>query len=169
VSDIGNIPATSEITPERVYLQRREFIKSSLLFAATSSGVGSTLLWLMRGLRAKDHEKTAKASATGAPDDDSALTVARHYDYASGEKNTSYNGVTNYNNFYEFGTDKSDPAANADCLRPRPWRVAIDGEVARPQVFEVTSSSNRFPLRNASTGCVASKPGRWLSHGWVSR
>ena len=63
MSDISNIPATSEITPERVYLQRREFIKNSLLFAATSSGVGSTLLWLMRGLRAKDHEKTSKAAA----------------------------------------------------------------------------------------------------------
>ncbi len=146
MSDIGNIPATSEITPQRVYLQRREFIKSSLLFAATSSGVGSTLLWLMRGLRAKDHEKTAKATATGAPDDDSALTIARHYDYASGEKNTSYNGVTNYNNFYEFGTDKSDPAANADSLRPRPWHVAIDGEVAHPQVFEVEQLIKSFLL-----------------------
>ena len=99
----------------------------------------------MRGLRAKDHEKTAKAAATGAPDD-TALTVARHYDYASGEKNTSYNGVTNYNNFYEFGTDKSDPAANADSLRPRPWRVAIDGEVARPQAFEVDQLIKSFPL-----------------------
>jgi hypothetical protein len=62
VSGIGNIPSTSEITPEKVYLQRREFIKNSLLFAATSTGVGSTLLWLMRGLRAKDQEKTAAAT-----------------------------------------------------------------------------------------------------------
>jgi methionine sulfoxide reductase catalytic subunit len=145
VSDIGNIPATSEITPERVYLQRREFIKGSLLFAATSSGVGGTLLWLMRGLRAKDHEKTANVAATGAPDD-TALTIARHYDYASGEKNTSYNGVTNYNNFYEFGTDKSDPAANAFTLKPRPWHVAIDGEVSHPQVFEVEQLIKSFPL-----------------------
>src|SRR5271155_2833581 len=122
VSDIGVIPPTSEITPERVYLQRREFIKSSLLFAATSSAVGSTLLWLMRGLRAKDDEKTAKAPATGAPDDDTALTVAQHYDYATEEKNTSYNDVTNYNNFYEFGTDKKDPAAKANTLRTRPPR-----------------------------------------------
>src|SRR5277367_534879 len=98
----------------------------------------------MRGLRAKDHEKTAKAPGTGAPDDDSALTIARHYDYASGEKNTSYNGVTNYNNFYEFGTDKSDPAASADSLRPRHWHVAIDGEVARPQVFAVDQLIKSF-------------------------
>ena len=52
--------SSSEVTPERLYLQRREFIKNLLLFAATSSGVGSTLLWLMRGLRAKDHEKGRK-------------------------------------------------------------------------------------------------------------
>src|SRR5260370_37438083 len=100
----------SEISPETVYLRRREFIKSSLLFAATSSGVGSTLLWLMRGLRAKDHEKGAH---TVTPDDQSALTVAQHFEYASADKNTSYNAVTNYNNFYKFGTDKSNPAANA--------------------------------------------------------
>jgi len=122
------------MTPERLYLQRREFIKNSLLFAATSTGVGSTLLWLMRGLRAKDREKDA---ATVTPDDNTALNVTRHLDYASGEKNTSYNGVTNYNNFYEFGTDKSDPAANAGTLKPRPWQVTIEGEVARPQVFEI--------------------------------
>ena len=119
MSRIGNIPSTSEITPETVYLRRREFIKSSLLFAATSSGVGSTLLWLMRGLRAKDHEK---AAATVTPDVNTALNVTRHLDYASGEKNTSYNGVTNYNNFYEFGTDKSDPAATAGTLRPHQWQ-----------------------------------------------
>ncbi|MGC1416354.1 MAG: molybdopterin-dependent oxidoreductase, partial [Candidatus Acidiferrum sp.] len=146
MSDIGNIPATSEITPERVYLQRREFIKSSLLFAATSTGVGSTLLWLMRGLRAKDHDKPTTAAATGASGDDSSLTVARHFDYSPGEKSTSFNGVTNYNNFYEFGTDKSDPAANAYTLKPRPWQVAIDGEVAHSQVFEVDQLIKSLPL-----------------------
>jgi len=143
VSEIGNIPSTSEITPERVYLQRREFIKSSLLFAATSSGVGSTLLWLMRGLRAKDHEKTA---VIVTQEDSRSLISTRRSDYSSGETKTSYNDVTNYNNFYEFGTDKSDPAANAGTLRPHPWKVTIDGEVARPQVFEIDQLIKSFPL-----------------------
>jgi methionine sulfoxide reductase catalytic subunit len=143
VPGIGNISSTSEITPERVYLQRREFIKNSMLFAATSTGVGSTLLWLMRGLRARDHEK---AAPTATPVDSSALNVIRHFDYASGEKNTSYNGVTNYNNFYEFGTDKSDPAANAGTLRPHPWQVTIEGEVTHPQVFEIQQLIKSFPL-----------------------
>ncbi len=143
MSEIGNIPSTSEITPERVYLQRREFIKSSLLFAATSSGVGSTLLWLMRGLRAKDHEKTA---VIVTQEDSRSLISTRRSDYSSGETKTSYNDVTNYNNFYEFGTDKSDPAANAGTLRPHPWKVTIDGEVARPQVFEIDQLIKSFPL-----------------------
>ena len=144
MSGIGNIPSSSEVTPERLYLQRREFIKNSLLFAATSSGVGSTLLWLMRGLRAKDHEKTARTPQRRMTR--AALTVTRHLDYASGEKSNSYNAVTNYNNFYEFGTDKSDPAANAGTLKPRPWQVTIEGEVARPQVFEIDELIKSFPL-----------------------
>jgi sulfoxide reductase catalytic subunit YedY len=143
VSGIGKILSSSEVTSERVYLQRREFIKNSLLFAATSGGVGSTLLWLMRGLRAKDHEK---GTTTATSDDLDALTVTRHLDYASGEKSNSYNAVTNYNNFYEFGTDKSDPAANAGTLKPRPWQVTIEGEVARPQVFEIDELIKSFPL-----------------------
>ena len=143
MSGIGNMLSSNEVTPERLYLQRREFIKNSLLFAATSSGVGSSLLWLMRGLRAKDHEKGAN---TAMPDDRAALTVTRHLDYASGEKNNSYNAVTNYNNFYEFGTDKSDPAANAGTLKPRPWQVTIEGEVARPQVFDIDELLKSFPL-----------------------
>jgi sulfoxide reductase catalytic subunit YedY len=48
------------------------------------------------------------------------------------EKLTSYEHATTYNNFYEFGTDKSDPAANAGTLKPRPWTVAIEGEVKKP-------------------------------------
>jgi sulfoxide reductase catalytic subunit YedY len=133
----------TDITPEKVYLQRREFIKNSLLFAATSTGVGTTLLWLMRGLRAKDHEK---AAATVALNDNTSLNVIRHFDYASGEQNTSYDGITNYNNFYEFGTDKTDPAANAGTLRPHPWQVTIEGEVARPQVFDIDQLIHSFPL-----------------------
>jgi sulfoxide reductase catalytic subunit YedY len=48
---------------------------------------------------------------------------------------TPYRGVTTYNNFYEFGTDKSDPATHGGRFKPRPWSVAIDGECARPGVY----------------------------------
>ncbi|MBI1723470.1 MAG: protein-methionine-sulfoxide reductase catalytic subunit MsrP [Gemmatimonadetes bacterium] len=50
---------------------------------------------------------------------------------------TSYEAITHYNNFYEFGTGKEDPAANAHTLRPRPWTVEIAGEVARPARYDL--------------------------------
>ncbi|MGD8497184.1 MAG: protein-methionine-sulfoxide reductase catalytic subunit MsrP, partial [Gemmatimonadales bacterium] len=50
---------------------------------------------------------------------------------------TPYEDVTTYNNFYEFGTGKEDPARNAHSLRPRPWSVAIEGEVAKPAVYDL--------------------------------
>jgi sulfoxide reductase catalytic subunit YedY len=147
VSDIGNIPSTSEITPERVYLQRREFIRNSLLFTATSTSVGGTLLWLMKGLRAEGHKTSSSGVALAAPaEDPSLLTISRRYDYASGEPETPFESVTTYNNFYEFGTDKGDPAENALTLKPRPWTVTIEGEVAKPQVIDIDQLIKLFPL-----------------------
>ena len=161
-----NIPAASEITPERAYLGRREFLRNSLLFTATSTGIGTSLLWLMCGLRAQDHKKLA---ASGTAQDSNALTIARRSDYAPGEPRTSYEDITTYNNFYEFGTDKSDPAANAHTLRPRPWTVIIEGEVARPQTIDIDQLLKWFPLeervyRHAlRRGLVDGHPLGWLS------
>lgn len=58
---------------------------------------------------------------------------------------TPYEDVTTYNNFYEFGTDKRDPARNAHTLVPRPWTVAVEGEVHRPGRFDVDDLITRFP------------------------
>jgi sulfoxide reductase catalytic subunit YedY len=52
-------------------------------------------------------------------------------------KPTSYDIVTSYNNYYEFGTGKDDPKANAHTLRPRPWSIAVEGEVKKPAVYDV--------------------------------
>ncbi len=142
MAESNPLPA-SEITSEKLYLRRREFIRNSLLFTATSTGIGTTLLWLMRGLRAKDHKKPVPSAIA---QDSSALTIARRFDYASGEARTPYESVTTYNNFYEFGTDKSDPAANAHTLRSRPWTVSIEGEVARPQTIDIEQVLKWFPL-----------------------
>lgn len=139
-----NAPAAREITPERTYLRRREFLRNSLVFTATSTGVGSTLLWLMRGLRATPH-KQPSGSVTQA-DDHTVLTIAQRADYASGEPKTPLESVTSYNNFYEFGTGKSDPAENALTLRPRPWTLTIEGAVAQPQILDVDQLLKWFPL-----------------------
>ncbi|HET8656863.1 MAG TPA: protein-methionine-sulfoxide reductase catalytic subunit MsrP [Longimicrobiaceae bacterium] len=95
---------SSEITPEKLYLNRRDFL-GQLTGVALSAAVGTTLLGAC----------DARAQPPGE------------------EKLTSYEDITHYNNFYEFGTGKEDPADNAPAvLRPRPWTVKIDGLVKRP-------------------------------------
>ena len=133
----GKSPPASEITPEAFYLRRREFIRNAALFTATSAGVGGGLLWLMRGGRAEP-----KTDATRTPD----LTVARRDDFAPGESATPYRDVTTYNNFYEFGVEKSDPAEYAGTLRTRPWTVSIEGEVGKPQLVDIDRLLGWFPL-----------------------
>jgi methionine sulfoxide reductase catalytic subunit len=89
-----------EITDERLYLGRREWL--------TSVGLASVAL----------------APLTGRP----PMVLGRRDD----DEPTSYNDITSYNNFYEFGLDKGDPKKYAQGLRTRPWTVRVDGEVARP-------------------------------------
>jgi sulfoxide reductase catalytic subunit YedY len=62
------------------------------------------------------------------------------------EKSTAYGDVTSYNNFYEFGTDKSDPARHAGTLKPRPWTVAVEGEVRKPKVFDLDDLLKLAPM-----------------------
>ena len=132
----SDIPS-SEITPERLYLRRREFLKNGALFTATAGGVGATLLWLMRGLRTRDRE-TAERGAR--------LAISERGKYVVDEPKTRYEAVTSYNNFYEFGVEKTDPAENAGHLATRPWTVRIEGEVARPQTVDVDDLFRWFPL-----------------------
>jgi len=141
----GKSPPASEITPEALYLRRRDFIRNAALFTATSAGVGGSLLWLMRGGRAEPKSGSQSGSqtdATGTPD----LTVARQDDFAPGESPTAYRDVTTYNNFYEFGVEKSDPAEYAGTLRTRPWTISIEGEVGKPQVVDIDRLLGWFPL-----------------------
>ena len=134
---------SSEITPEALYLRRREFIRNAALFTATSAGVGSGLLWLMQGGRSEPKPPAAEIAAdTGRP----ALTIARRGPYGTDEAQTPFRDVTTYNNFYEFGTEKSDPAELAGTMRTRPWTIAIEGEVGRPQVVDIDTLLGWFPL-----------------------
>ena len=142
MSEASKPPPPSEITPEGAYLRRREFLRHSLLFTATSRTVGGTLLWLMRGLRANDRQKPASPTSLQP----STLTITRQLDYSSGESKTPYGSVTSYNNFYEFGVDKGDPAENAHTLKTRPWTIAIEGEVKRPQIIDIDRLLEWFPL-----------------------
>ena len=143
MSRLGRDPATSEITPERLYLRRREFIRNAALFTATSAGVGGGLLWLMQGGRAEPKPPVVDG---GTDADQPALEVARRGPYGTGEPQTPFRDVTTYNNFYEFGDDKSDPTERAGTLRTRPWTIAVEGEVHRPQVIDIDTLLGWFPL-----------------------
>lgn len=139
--EIPKEPQRSEITPESLYLRRREFIKNAALLLATAGGVGGALTALSGGKRPGN---AAPPLGEGVPPPP-AFFIERSK-YTTDEPETSYEDVTTYNNFYEFGTDKTDPSRNAHTLKPRPWSVTIDGEVAKPAVLDIDTLMGLFPI-----------------------
>lgn len=115
--------APSEITPPEIYRDRRRFMQ----------GMGAL---------------AAGAALGAAPDAGAGIKLAgvRDSAYTLDEKRTPYKDVTTYNNFYEFGTGKDNPADRASSLKPRPWTVAIEGEVRRPQTWDIDALLKLAPL-----------------------
>ena len=74
------------------------------------------------------------------------LNIASRSPFSTTENETPYNDVTHYNNFYEFGTDKTDPAKNATRLRTSPWTVNVTGAVSKPQKFDIDALLKLAPL-----------------------
>ena len=112
---------SSEITPEALYLDRRRFI--GVAAAAGAAAAAGILLPPLLGRGGDANDGGAGLAAREAGGD-----VAQ----GKADKLTPWEDVTGYNNFYEFGTGKDDPARNAGTLRPRPWTVRVEGEVAKP-------------------------------------
>ncbi len=106
-----DIPS-GEITQEKLYWTRREFVRAA--------GLG-----------------TAAAVLPGAAGDLLARAPGGEGWRGDEDKLTPWEDLTGYNNFYEFGTDKEDPARNATRFRTSPWKVEIAGEVARPAVYDL--------------------------------
>jgi sulfoxide reductase catalytic subunit YedY len=123
-------PLSSEITPREVYEQRRELLK---LAAA-----GGALALAGRQARA---QTAGPGKLTPLHGGRSAVPGAMTM-----EKLTSYTDVTSYNNFYEFGTGKDDPGRAAHTLKPRPWSVAVEGEVKKPKTFDIDELLKLSPL-----------------------
>ncbi|MDY6946568.1 MAG: protein-methionine-sulfoxide reductase catalytic subunit MsrP [Pseudomonadota bacterium] len=103
----------SEITSESVYFERRQLLQAAL--AAGVAGIGAG--W------------TADAGAV------SDLKVERNPKYTVSDPINSYEDITTYNNFYEFGLDKGDPAANSGRFKPAPWSVKVSGEAENTGTF----------------------------------
>ena len=135
-------PKQSDVTAESLYLNRREFFKNAALFAGVATGFGAGLLWLTGDASRRNEAAKAPGSTSGLAD----LTVTRRQNYAGDESTNSFEQITTYNNFYEFGADKSDPSQNAHTLRTRPWAVAIEGNVHEPRVLGIEEILGWFPL-----------------------
>lgn len=118
----GDDIARSEITPRAMFERRRRVLQAAGIAAAGGllGGSGVALAAL-----ASPDARAAKLAAKANP----KFVVA--------DKATPFKDITSYNNFYEFGTDKSDPAHYAGSLRPQPWRVSVEGEVLHPKVFGI--------------------------------
>ncbi|MEO7761035.1 MAG: protein-methionine-sulfoxide reductase catalytic subunit MsrP, partial [Casimicrobiaceae bacterium] len=118
IRSAADIPS-SEITSHDHFTKRRELIKAAgaiSVLAATGISLGLS------------------ASARADP---IRLFGMKKSPLSIDEKQTPYDVVTSYNNFYEFGTDKSDPAENAGRLKVAPWSVSVEGEIKRPKVYDI--------------------------------
>lgn len=115
--------AESAITPKSLYLKRRAFI------AAAAGGVTAAALPSIAGAAQFIQPLSAKPSA-----------------YKVDDKLTSKEDVTSYNNFYEFGTGKEDPARNSGSLNTRPWTIEVGGMVAKPKVIDIETILKEFPM-----------------------
>ena len=111
----------SEITPKELYQRRREFLRLA---------VGTTIAAALPGQMMADEKLPNRVKSA----------------YAVPDKLTPLKDITNYNNFYEFGTDKESPAKAAGSLKTRPWTVAVEGEVRNPKVWDIDSLLKLAPL-----------------------
>jgi sulfoxide reductase catalytic subunit YedY len=125
----------SDVTPETCYLSRRQLMAGVAALAVV-------------GGRARDG---AAAAPTGAP-----LKATPNPAYRLADPLTKVEAATTYNNFYEFGTDKDDPARRAHTLKPRPWHVQVEGLCAKPRTFDIEEILKLAPLeeRIYSLRCV---------------
>ena len=115
--------APSEITPLEVFERRRDFLRT-----ASGTALGIALQPLSTAFAAEK------------------LSVGVKSPLSTQETQTAYKDVTSYNNFYEFGTDKSDPAQHAHTLKTRPWTVSVEGLVKQPKTFAIDDLIKLAPL-----------------------
>jgi len=108
---------SSEITSESAYVNRRQFLKDTGLISLTAGGI---LAACREGAAAQEQDLKAEQ--------------------------TPYDDVTSYNNYYEFGTDKEDPKANAQQFKTKPWSVKVEGLVSKPATYQLEDFIKPYKL-----------------------
>jgi methionine sulfoxide reductase catalytic subunit len=119
----------SEVTPRELYLRRREFLGAAGVAAAAVAG----------------NVLTPGDGFAQNPAAQKLLNLKKS-SFSTTESLNSYRDVTTYNNFYEYGLDKGDPAKYAGALKPRPWSVKVEGECAKPATYNIEDILKWFPL-----------------------
>jgi len=114
----------SEVTPKKWYMNRRTFIAAASAAGVAALG-GSSLRQLF--------SPAQKAQAAAKIDN------LKKSPFSTTEKETPYKDITNYNNYYEFSTDKYEPAGLAKDFKTRPWTVSLEGDVKKKQTLDVDS------------------------------
>ena len=115
---------SSDITPKSLYLNRRNFLAAAGLVGAAAVGTKEILDVMSPGERAYAGEKIPNLQKSS---------------FSTTEKVTPEQTVTNYNNYYEFSTEKDEPAKMATKFRTRPWKVKIEGDVSKKQEWDIDS------------------------------
>ena len=128
----GDIPS-SEITPKSSYFSRRQFLTGAAITGAAIAG----------GLYLRNHDfvEAVDVEAAGAK-----LSGIIKSPFSTTEKPNSFKDITNYNNYYEFSTDKYEPNGLSAGFRTRPWPVSIEGLVKKPFKLDIDSIMKLAPL-----------------------
>ena len=124
----------SEITPASQYLQRRAFMQTLASGAAGAALAG----WAGRDAMAAADDRVHLAALKGTPSKVAGSITM--------DAMTAYKDVAGYNNYYEFGLDKDEPARNAHTLKTRPWTVRVEGLVSKPQTLDIDSLLKLAPM-----------------------
>ncbi|GDX05639.1 protein-methionine-sulfoxide reductase catalytic subunit MsrP [Buttiauxella sp. A111] len=128
----------ADVTPESVFmLKRRQVLKALGISAAALSLPQTAYADILSWFKGNDRPR----APSGKP-----LQFSQPEQWQAKLAMTPEDKVTGYNNFYEFGLDKADPAANAGSLKTDPWKVTISGEVAKPQTLDLDDLYKKFPL-----------------------
>ena len=122
----------SEVTPKSVYLNRRHFLVGAAA-GATVAAYGPLSRWIAPQTVLAQGQSRKLQAASGSP-------------FSAKDTLTPYKDVTNYNNYYEFGSAKDQPARLAKDFKTSPWTVTVEGEVAKPQQFSVDDLMKLAPL-----------------------